>query len=385
MAVLLLQYSAALLVCGTALAASDDRRVVKPVVASTTNYGDLIDPGLNRDSCTSTLWSNNVLWVCRDTQQVLSNGSIGHHLVANTASFSGFPSPPSHPKQLLVSSPQGYGPLFYAFEADECPQDGCGDNVCGPGICGPGSRWVGWPDTTPLVISRGLNGAVDAYGFMAKQRLDGLTVLNATGNSLFHVTSQHPGEKIIPSTTRHINGFWSPTEIGYGTAAGVVHNGFAYLFGGTPNRKLALARVDLSCGSLEDRSSYEYYVNNTWTRKIPLFTDPGIVLGNTSAVQGTVYWSPKWQSFVWIGGDGFPNANAIISTAPKPEGPWAAPVQFYSGTVGNGTLGAYSALAHPSLTDGTGDYIFITWTKTRPDPATGFDVYDQPLVRVDWE
>ncbi|KAJ7872715.1 hypothetical protein B0H13DRAFT_2349366 [Mycena leptocephala] len=109
----------------------------------------------------------------------------------------------------------------------------------------------------------------------------------------------------------------------------------------------------------------------------PLFTDPGIVLGNTSAVQGT--------SFVWIGGDGFPNANAIISTAPKPEGPWAAPVQFYSGTVGNGTLGAYSALAHPSLTDGTGDYIFITWTKTRPDPATGFDVYDQPLVRVDWK
>jgi hypothetical protein len=62
MAVLLLQYSAALLVCGTALAtASDDRRVVKPVVASTTNYGDLIDPGLNRDSCTSTLWSNSVV------------------------------------------------------------------------------------------------------------------------------------------------------------------------------------------------------------------------------------------------------------------------------------------------------------------------------------
>jgi hypothetical protein len=51
MAVLLLQYSAALLVYGTAFAASDDRRVVKPLVASTTNYGDLIDPGLNRDSC----------------------------------------------------------------------------------------------------------------------------------------------------------------------------------------------------------------------------------------------------------------------------------------------------------------------------------------------
>jgi hypothetical protein len=96
--------------------------------------------------------------------------------------------------------------------------------------------------------------------------------------------------------------------------------------------------------------SYPYLrISNTtplvaWTRKTPLFTDPGAILPNTSAKQGTVYWSPKWkvsnrlpqltyqgikcnvQSFVWIGGDGFPDANGLISTAPKAEGPWSAPI-----------------------------------------------------------
>ncbi|KAJ7837978.1 hypothetical protein B0H14DRAFT_2790199 [Mycena olivaceomarginata] len=378
--------AASLLVCVTAVTGTILPKAVSPVVAKTTDYGDLIDPGLNRDSCTSTLWSDNVLWVCRDTQQVLSNGSIGHQLVANTASFSSLPSSRSHHQQLLLSSPEPYGTLFYPFQQDECPASGCGDNVCGPGICGPGSRWVGWPDTTPLVVARGPPGTgwVDAYGWMAKQRLDGLTVLNATGNVLFRVTSRVSGEKELPTTT-FVDTFWSPTEIGYGTAAHVIHEGFAYLYGGTLNAELAVARVNLAGGSFENRKSYEFYVNGTWTRKTPLFTDPGAILPNTSAKQGTVYWSPKWKSFVWIGGDGFPDANGLISTAPKAEGPWSTPIQFYSGSIGNGTLPAYSLVAHPGLTDGTGDYIFISWTKTRPDPATGFAVYTQPLVRVDWK
>ncbi|KAF7367015.1 hypothetical protein MSAN_00960600 [Mycena sanguinolenta] len=378
--------AAALLACGIALASNAPSKVVTPVVAKTTMYGNLIDPGLNRDSCTSALWYNNVLWVCRDTQQVLKNGSIGHNIVANTASFSGFPTNPSRPDQLTLLSPQGFGPLFYAFQEDECLPGSCGDNVCGPGVCADGTRWVGWPDTTPLVVRRGpLNGWVDAYGFMARQHLTGLTVLNSTGNDLFHVISRVAGEEVIPNTAMTIANFWSATEIGYGTACHVIVDGYAYLWGGTPDAKLALARVDLSSGTLDYRPSYEFYVNGKWTRTTPLNTDPTIALPNTSSKQGTIYYSPKWESFVWIGGDSFPNANAYISTAPKAEGPWTAAQEFYSGTVGNGTLPAYSALAHPSLTDGTGDYIFITWTKTYPDPATGFDVYEQPLVRVDWK
>ncbi|KAJ7138315.1 hypothetical protein C8R44DRAFT_695416 [Mycena epipterygia] len=385
MAALLLQYSAlALLICGTTLATpSDDQIAITPVVATATNYGDLIDSGLNRDSCSSTLWSNNVLWVCRDTQQAFPNGTIGPNSIANTASISKFPSARSNPQQLVLSSPQGYGPIFYAFSADECPHNECGDSLCPPGVCGDGTRWVGWPDSAPMVTFRGLNGAVNAYAFIAQQHLSGLAVLNTSSYALYHVTSQ--SGNIIPVVNMHIESFWSSTQIGYGSAGSVVHNGFAYLYGATPNRKLAVARANLaeSLGALEDRRIYEYYVNSTWTRTVPLSSNPTIVLPNTSAIQGTLYWSPKWKSYVWIGGDGFPDANFLISTAAQPEGPWSAPQQFYSGVVGNGSLPAYSAVAHPGLTDGTGDYIFLTWTKTR-GTAQG-DVYDQPLVRVDWQ
>jgi precorrin-3B methylase len=55
MATLVLQCSAvALLFTATALA-------VTPVVSSTTSYGALVSAGLTRDSCSSSLWSNNVV------------------------------------------------------------------------------------------------------------------------------------------------------------------------------------------------------------------------------------------------------------------------------------------------------------------------------------
>ncbi|KAJ7150653.1 hypothetical protein C8R46DRAFT_1123850 [Mycena filopes] len=374
-----------ILVCGRALAAP--QRTITPVVSKITAYGDLIDPGLNRDSCSSTLWSSNrVLWVCRDTQQVLADGTIGDNSIVNSASFSTLPSPPAAPKQLLLNSPESFGHVFYAMSPDECGAGFCEDGICYPGLCGDGSRWVGWPDSAPVVTFRGPLGVVNAYAFVTQQHLSGLDVLATTGYELYHVTSGVDlTGKTLPSTARHVDAFWTANQIGYGSAGSVVHDGFAYLYGATPNRKLAVARAALvgPIPSLEDRSVYEYYVNGSWTRIIPASTDPTVVLPNTSAIQGTIYYSPKWESFVSIGGDGFPDANFLISTAPKAEGPWSAPLQFYSGAVGNGSLGAYSAVAHPGLTDGTGNYIFLTWTKTHPD-VNGRDVYEQPLVRVDW-
>ncbi|KAJ7766196.1 hypothetical protein B0H16DRAFT_1413007 [Mycena metata] len=380
-----------LFACGTAFAASlEARTTITPTVAKVTEYGNLIDPGLNRDSCSSTYWApNKVLWVCRDTQQAFKNGTIGAVLVANTVSYSTMPSPPSDPNPLLLHTPQGYGPLFYPFNADECPAPtGCGEGVCGAGFCADGTRWVGWPDTTPVVTLRAPLGVVNAYGWMAQQRLTGLEVLNQTGWTLYHVTSGIDllGNS-IPKAVSQIESFWKVDQIGYGTAANLVHDGYAYLYGATPGRRLALARAPLigAIPSLEDHSIYEYWVNGKWTHTAPVSSDPTIVLENTSAIQGTIYYSPKWKSFVSIGGDGFPDANFIISTAPNPEGPWSTPVQFYSGSIGNGTLPAYSAIAHPGMTDGTGDYIMLTWTKTFLYPGGEFNVYEAPLIRVDWK
>lgn len=63
MAAPLFTVAASLLVCATAATGTIPQKAVSPapVVAQTTDYGDLIDPGLNRDSCTSTLWSDNVV------------------------------------------------------------------------------------------------------------------------------------------------------------------------------------------------------------------------------------------------------------------------------------------------------------------------------------
>ncbi|KAJ7453288.1 hypothetical protein B0H11DRAFT_2245526 [Mycena galericulata] len=378
MAGLLLHLSAAALcLSGAAFAVpANVRRAVTPVVASTTSYGSLNAQGLSRDSCTSTLWSGStVLWVCRDTEQIASNGEAVLPVVANTASYSGLPSAPSSPQPLVLTSPQGFGSLFYPLESDECPSSG---------ECSDGTRWVGWPNTAPVVTFRGTTGQVNAYAFIARDHLSGLATLNTPSYTMYHLLSQSSGP--IPSTSVDVSSFWSTTQIGYGSAASVVNNGYAYLYGPTPNGKLAIARAALTdfLGALDDKTLYEYYVNGAWTTTAPVSSDSTIPLPNTSSVQGTIYYSPKWSSYVWIGGDSYPDANFLISTAPNPEGPWTAATQFYSGVIGIGSLPAYSAVAHPGLTDGTGNYIFITWTRTIKN-AEGYDVYDQPLVRVDWK
>jgi hypothetical protein len=231
---LILQFFAAtVLLSYTVLAAT-------PIVASTTNYGSLVNVGLNRDSCSSSLWSNNVvrkfppcvpricrhsyryrpciqLWVCRDTQPI-SDGQPVFPIVANTASFSSFPSDRSNPQPLVLSSPQGFGSLYYPLEADECPPFG---------VCSDGTRWVGWPDTGPVVTFRGANGSANGYAFITRTHLSGLSAINTPSFSLYHVISQSAGP--IPATNIEISNFWTSTQIGYGSAASVVNNGFVSL------------------------------------------------------------------------------------------------------------------------------------------------------------
>ncbi|TBU32701.1 hypothetical protein BD311DRAFT_686942 [Dichomitus squalens] len=353
------------------------RQTAKPVVASTTVYPSLNMQGLNRDSCVSVAWeTNQALWVCRDTQQLQSNGSPGVGLIANTASYSGLPSDKSNPQALMLTSPQGFGSLFYKLEASECPDFGA---------CSDGTRWVGWPNTGP-VVTFSFNGAISAYQFLARQNLKGLSVTNTPDYSLYHVTSQTADASKIPTTNMDISGFWTGNQVGYGNDASVVANGYAYLYGATPSGGLAVARAALTgtLGTLEDRSLYQFYVNGKWQTAIPNKNDSGITLANTRSAQGTVYFSKRWNSFVWIGGDGFPNANFYISTAPNPEGPWTSPTLFYSGAVGDSGTLTYSTVAHPALTDGTGNYIFLSYSRTITN-AQGFQVYDQPLIRVDWQ
>ena len=188
---------------------------------------------------------------------------------------------------LTLTSPQGFGSLFYKLEADECPD---------LGSCSDGTRWVGWPNTGP-VVTFAYNGAISAYQVIARQHLNGLTVLNTPDYSLYHVTSQTADANTIPATNMDISGFWTDNQVGYGNDASVVANGYAYLYGATPSGGLAVARCALTgyLGTLEDKSLYQYYVNGQWQTAIPGKNDSGVTLANTRSAQGTVYFSNKWN------------------------------------------------------------------------------------------
>jgi hypothetical protein len=207
------------------------QRSVRPVVKGSANYGLLNHQGLSRDSCVSTAWKGNVvsalriacsalspltrpchqLWTCRDTEVYEPNGTVqALPIFANTASFSLVPSATT-PAVLDLASPQGFS-VFYPFAADECS---------GSGSCADHTRWVGWPDTAPVVTTNG-----SGWAFVDRLHLDVLTDLNNASYSLYSVGQAVVNGTAAPVATLHTEYFWSDTEVGYGEAASVVRNGY---------------------------------------------------------------------------------------------------------------------------------------------------------------
>jgi hypothetical protein len=207
------------------------QRSVRPVVKGSANYGFLNDQGLSRDSCVSTAWKGNAvsalhltcsvpslltcpcyqLWTCRDTEVYGPNETVqSPPIFANTASFSLVPSATT-PAVLDLAFPQGFG-VFYPFAPDECSSSGS---------CDDHTRWVGWPDTAPVVTGNG-----SGWAFIGRLHLDVLTDLNNASYSLYSVGQAVVNGVAAPVATLHTEYFWSDTEVGYGEAASVVRNGY---------------------------------------------------------------------------------------------------------------------------------------------------------------
>ena len=116
-----------------------------PVVKSFTVLGNVTDPSLNRDSCSSAQFGDKVFWTCRDTQVLLENGNH-FGLWANSAGWSerGFDGRPAVQQGgpigvastgsntiLPLKGPGPSLPLFYPLGPDMCPD---------AGVCNDGSR-----------------------------------------------------------------------------------------------------------------------------------------------------------------------------------------------------------------------------------------------------
>ncbi|KAF8299890.1 hypothetical protein DL93DRAFT_2233881 [Clavulina sp. PMI_390] len=340
--------------------------------SSVTVIGSLTNPGITRDSCSSGNFGPlGTLWICRDTQPVV-NGATTLPVVANTGAVSGTAGSGS----LNLTSPGLSTPYLPFDSATECGTYG---------VCSDGTRYVGWPNTGP-VVTFNYAGSVNGYMFVPKQHISGLTVEGGTYYSLYHLGYVSGQSSLLPTVSLDYKTWWGTSDIGYGAYGSVVQGNYAYLFGTTSSNQMALARVNLGSNvftAIETLSQYEYWVNGAWTTTKPSLTSSGVAISNAFAGgQGTYYYSTYWSSYVWVGGDGYPNANFYVTTAPDPTGPWTTPKLFYTGAGGSSTsLPAYSSVAHPELStvSPSGKELYISWTQNN---ANG--VYNNPLAHVVW-
>lgn len=379
---------------------SPQRRMGEPACPKVKGTPEIVglvgDPGLNRDSGGSCRFGDRILWTYRDTQLSKPDGTFHEiPIITSTASWSELdsdggpliqqPSNDCDPLKKIVHvhyGDNGLNHLNSAFYPIHTPGTG---RIAGNDE--DGSRHPFWPDSPPLVTnSPNTTGLITAYTFIKVDHIKGLEFLvphpPTTLYRLSHNHSDDSSKDSLPKVEIVDKAFWKEGEIQYGVYGNLIHESYAYLYAqfDTSNESVvALARVPTS--QIEYRSSYEYLVNDCWTRDVPSRTTPGLNIANLNGLgQGTYYFCPAWNSFVWIGGSKFPGASCYITTAPDPTGPWTEVKKFWEGPSGTADLGAYSIQAHPAMGLGTEGRNWVWITYTKQDHG-----YSTPLVRVEWE
>ena len=357
-----------------------------PTVKSVSELGHLNTPDINRDSCGSTRFFDRVLWVCRDTQPRNASGFPIDPVWSSSASWADF-STTDHAPTLDLYGGNGSETAWYPYAADECPHGkGRLEGTCDS----DNTRFALWPDTPPLITSN-VSGVITAYTWIRQShiRMDLSSVVKDPPTSLYKVTYAQSTKdpNALPTTALIKESFWDNDTIPYGAYGNIVLNNTAYLFGQPSNGNIALARVQVD--QIEDRSSFEYYVNNSWTKTQPTVADSGTYIPNAGGGgQGTYFFSDYWNKFVWIGQGRYSvSPNFMITMSDKIEGPWEEPISFYSTKGGTYRFPGYSLQAHPSLsTNGVtmdSAEIWISYTKVDQGPNMNF--YYHPLIQVIWD
>jgi hypothetical protein len=377
------------------------RSTPSPQFTNVQLLGDIVDRNLQRDSCGSVRWGDRALWTCRDTE-LLINQSIPLLVYNNTfagflsssASYTGFKADGT-PDIIAVTDDQyGYdhelvmygnnnAKSFFPLASDECSGNEAGS-------CDDGTRFALWPSTPPSVTSEGSDGSIVAYTFLRVEHITStLGVVNPDPPTSLYRMNWSPAVQgtgdVLPAVTLVEEQFWDLNSFAYGDYGTVTSDGYLYLYAETSNYKIALAKVPL--GSVEDKSTYQYFVNGVWGQTRPAnVNDTSAYLDHPGAGgQGTYFYSEYYGCFVWLGQTaGSIESDLYVSTAPAPEGPWIDPYIIHTFPDGNYTLGAYSFQAHPGLLDNTStDQMYITYNK---NIALGdnFAVYTSPLYLVNF-
>ena len=106
-------------------------------------------------------------------------------------------------------------------------------------------------------------GQALAFQFLERMHLQGLDTLSRDGTQLWRLSRIDANDSpTLPQPELLADAFWSADEVAYGTGGSLVTADYAYLYGATPDDKLALARCSLDgfLGDLSDRSRYSFFV-----------------------------------------------------------------------------------------------------------------------------
>lgn len=376
-----------------------------PKVKSTRTLGITGDPRYSRDCAGSARFGSRTLFLWRDTKAIdLRTKKVQPDITwSSTASWTNHnedDSPAFTQDGLRSAAVSGrpakipptalclkhYGDNSYEKAFFRVIHDGAEPRA---GLHRDGTRRAMRPQTAPLVALESEGGRIVAYSWVQKQHLapDGSAVTPNPATTLYRISYTPSGDRNnLPLVKLVDSSFWGENEIPYGTYGTVIKDNITYLFAQVGKNKItSVARV--LTDSIEKKSAYAYCVDGEWTKTAPALDDPTIEIANANAGgPGTYYWSPSWQSFVWIGGSGKYGADVFICTAPASTGPWTVPFRFFRGEIGTYNMLSPSIHAHPSLLteEEEGYAMYLTYTKCDRGPDKEV-MYATALVYVEWE
>jgi len=259
---------------------------------------------------------------------------------------------------LNVTTPQRYGIPYTAAENAYNTQYNLSPRV------------VLWATSGVVEVSPG-NGVL----FTAKGYYGSNVKTNSTTNQTYTVPTPNAGIVLstvvigsdgFPVATRVSDvPFFPPTGPSYGGLTSAKDSNFLYLYGcddrGGHNYNVFVARAPLANATV--LSAFQYYDASikTWGSVSPMINETSkAVFTQYAGLNGNIYYSTyhgMWLMFYNTGGD----YSVYYSTAPAPQGPWAAGIKVYTAPIPPYPNYIYATIA-TNLYDATGKSAYITFS-----------------------
>jgi hypothetical protein len=155
----------------------------------------------------------------------------------------------------------------------------------------------------------------------------------------------------------------------------MLYNGKVYLYGslnnGDPALPFGVARAS-SLAKATKRSAYLFWSGTQWSSNIN--TTAKVFDGIPGQV--TVSYNAYLQRFIAVHSGVFSN-KVFIRTASRPEGPWSAPQELFTGMLPASGKVNYAGQEHPELAKNGGKTIYVSYYR-----PTGFLQGELRLVEV---